>query len=120
VSTAAGRRGEAAAARHLEKKGFAIIGRNVRLARGELDIIACKGDLLLFVEVKAHRHHDSSLLAVNPDKCSRLISAAEAWLAGHPAYAGLQCRFDLIILTAGVGFFKWNRTRIDHIEDIIR
>jgi len=92
----------------------------VRLARGELDIVARRSDLLLFVEVKAHRRHDASLLAVTPDKCRRLQSAAEAWLAGHPDLASLQCRFDLIILTPGEGFLPWKRTHIDHIEDIIR
>ncbi|HXH71618.1 MAG TPA: YraN family protein [Mariprofundaceae bacterium] len=120
MSTELGRQGETNAARHLERCGFEILARNVRLGRGELDLVARKGELLLFVEVKAHRRYDSGLLAVTPDKCSRLQSAAEGWLARHPEHAALQCRFDLIILTPGSGLLPWKRTRIDHIEDIIR
>ena len=120
MSTSQGRSGEDIAARYLSRRGFNIIARNIRLGRGELDIVACCDDLVLFVEVKTHKTRDSGLLAVNEDKCARLYSAAEAWLAKHPQYTGLQCRFDLIIVTPRMGLPSWVPARIEHMKDIIR
>jgi len=120
MSTARGRRGEERAARYLARHGYTILARNVRAASGELDIVARKDQLLAFVEVKTHRARESGLLAMTPDKCTRLRAAATAWLAGHPHLAGLQCRFDLIILSQGFGLGGWSITRIEHMPDIFR
>jgi len=118
MSTAEGRRGEDAACAWLIRRGYQLIARNVRLARGELDIIARQQDLLVFIEVKSHRHRHSALQAVTPDKCRRLRQAAQAWRARHPQYAALQCRFDLIMLTPAQG--QPGTYRIEQIKDIIR
>ncbi len=120
MSTAAGQQGEQAACDYLQRHGYRILARNVRLARGELDIIAYKKQLLLFIEVKTHRNRESALLAMTADKCRRLQSAANAWLGRHRQYAALQCRFDLIMLTPRDGWLKWPAYRIEHIRDIIR
>jgi len=120
MSTKQGQAGEHRAARYLQRRGYTVIARNVRLGRGELDIIAQRGDLLVFIEVKAHKTRQSSLLAVHPDKCARLQSAAETWLSQHPNYTHLQCRFDLIMLTPRIGLPQWAPPRIEHMEDIIR
>ena len=40
---------------YLEARGWRILGRNVRVGRGELDLIARRGCVLAFVEVKARR-----------------------------------------------------------------
>jgi len=119
MSTAQGRDGENRAAHYLERKGFTILGRNIRLGRGELDIVACNKELLLFVEVKAHKTREASLLAMHEDKCERLISAAQSWRACHPQYADIQCRFDLIIVTPRIGLTSWAPPRIEHMRDII-
>jgi len=120
VSTRQGKQGEDRAARYLQQRGYTILERNIRLGRGELDIVARHDDLIVFVEVKAHQTHESGLLAMHPDKCARLQSAAETWLGRHANYAGCQCRFDLIILTPRVGLPAWLPPRIEHMEDIIR
>lgn len=120
MSTVKGQRGEQQAASYLQRRGFTILDRNVRLARGELDLVARRGDLLLFVEVKAHQSRESALLALHADKCARLQSAAQAWLALHPDSAALQCRFDLMIVTPRVGLPAWLPPAIEHMEDIIR
>ena len=119
MSTAKGREAEDKAARYLQRHGYDIIARNVRGGRGELDIVARKGDILAFVEVKAHKHRDSSLEAVHTEKCARLRSAALAWLAKHPNDMSLQCRFDLIILTPkrGLSFLP---PALEHLEDVFR
>ena len=50
-----GRRGEDCAAAYLERQGYAIIARNWRTRRGELDIVARDGEWLVFVEVRARQ-----------------------------------------------------------------
>lgn len=118
MSTEKGRAGEERAARYLKRKGYELLDRNVRGGRGELDLVARKDDLLVFVEVKSHRNRESGLLAVHADKRERLHSAALAYLARFPQYSALQCRFDLIILTPKRGVIPI--MGIEHIEDILR
>ncbi len=121
MSTAKGKIAENRAVRYLKRRGYKILARNVRLARGELDIIAlqslAKGSpdekILAFVEVKSRRHRDDALLAMHKDKCRRIQSASLAYLGLHPDLAGLQCRFDLIILIPGRWF-----SRIEHLKNI--
>ena len=119
MTTAQGQAGEQRAAYYLEGKGFTILERNVRLGRGELDIVACNDELLLFVEVKTHKTREASLLAMHKDKCTRLLSAAQSWRACHPRYADIQCRFDLIIVTPRIGLTRWVPARIEHMRNII-
>lgn len=118
MSTAKGKLAEDQAEAYLKRKGYAILARNARGGRGELDIVALHGDILAFVEVKAHKKRDSSLEALHADKCTRLKSAALAWIYKHAEYATLQCRFDLIILTPKRGLQLF--PRIEHLEDIFR
>jgi len=115
MSTEKGRMAEDKAARYLRLKGYRILDRNARLGRGELDIVAGKGDILAFIEVKLRPDREAGLLAVHIDKQERLRSAASAWLACHVRQQHLQCRFDLIILTPGS-----LHTRIEHLQDVFR
>lgn len=48
-----GRRAEREAALFLRRRGYRIIAQNVRTKLGEIDLVALKGDLVVFVEVKA-------------------------------------------------------------------
>ncbi len=91
----------------LRRQGAEILDRNARGGCGELDIVACLGDVLLFVEVKAHREMEGSLAAMTAGKQRRLVSAARAWLARHPARAVLQCRFDLIMVSSDSNDVIW-------------
>jgi len=115
LSTEKGRKAEDKAARYLALRGYHIIERNARLARGEIDIVAVKKDILAFVEVKLRPTQHAGLLAVTADKQERLRSAASAWLACHAEHHHLQCRFDLIILTPGRIC-----ARIEHLQDVFR
>lgn len=85
-----GAEGERIAARELERRGFRIIARNARPAavRGELDIVALDGDVLVFVEVKTgsagtRRGPASMLEMVGPKKRAKLRALAGAWLRQH-------------------------------------
>lgn len=115
MSTEKGRKAEDSAALYLRIRGHRILDRNARLGRGELDIVAVKNEILAFIEVKLRPDRDAGLLSVHADKQARLRSAARAWLASHPAFQHLQCRYDLIILTPG----KF-RSHIEYLQDVFR
>ena len=90
-----GRIGEAAAAVRLEEMGYTVTGRNVRIGRDEIDLIAEDAEHICFVEVKTRRQYPAYRTregtpaeAVNARKQAALIRAAEEWLAAHPAEAG--------------------------------
>ena len=106
--SARGRIAEDAALRILAHRGYAVIDRNWRGGRGELDLVCRLGELMVFVEVRSRRaYHPGAaggfghvLECVRPDKLYRLRSAARAWLGAHPtARAGVSgYRFDLVAL----------------------
>jgi putative endonuclease len=113
---ALGREGEARAARFLESRGYQIVARNVRAERVEIDLVASRGERLVFVEVKTRRasarggygRHASAAEAVDPRKQARLRRGALAWLGAHP---GLRrrfgsVRFDVVTCLAP----PWNAT----------
>ena len=50
-----GRRGEQLAAVHLEQLGFEVLARNERTRYGEIDLVACDGETIVFAEVKTRR-----------------------------------------------------------------
>ncbi len=118
MSTAKGRKAEEQAAQFLQKHGYEVLARNVRLGRGELDIVAKDDAILVFVEVKGHQTRDASLLAVTEDKCMRLRSAAEGWLCKHPQHSQLQCRFDIIMVSPPSLVKPW--VGMEHIQDVFR
>lgn len=96
-----GRLGEDAAARFLAARGYRIVARNVRADRVELDLIARRGTLLVFVEVKTRRgtDHGRAAEAVDPRKQRRLRHGARAWLASHPPQAQGVLRHRLDVVT---------------------
>lgn len=94
---ATGDRGEALAAAWLEQRGYAVIDRNVRLGRKEIDLICRYGTDIVFVEVKSG-HSDRfghPAHRVDGRKRKALVEAAQQWIAGHPE-AGSGFRFDVV------------------------
>lgn len=95
-----GRAGEAQAARFLETRGYRIVARNVRADRVEIDLIARRAELLVFVEVKSRRasNHGHAAEAVDRRKQRRLRRGAHAWLAANPTEARRtrDRRFDVV------------------------
>lgn len=78
-----GRWAEQAAARELEGRGFTILGRNVRLQRGELDLVVGDGERLWFVEIKSRGRRDRGPphRAIDARKRRALFAAAREYLA---------------------------------------
>lgn len=82
----------------LRLKGYRIIARNWKTPVGEADIVARRGRLLAFVEVKARATHGAGIEAVSPRQQRRVRRAAEVFIAAHPALAGLDMRFDIMTI----------------------
>src|SRR5438309_8730813 len=70
---------ESRAAAYLIAKGFRILARRWRSPLGEIDIVARRRDLLIFVEVKARASLDEAAESVTGRQKRRIVGAAEAW-----------------------------------------
>lgn len=92
-----GRWGEDLAARHLEGQGYTIIARNWRYGRGEIDLIAQAGAILLFVEVKTRRGRDLGTPeeGVTRAKARQLLQLAQAYLYSHNL-DDIEWRIDMV------------------------
>jgi putative endonuclease len=89
---------ESRAAALLLAKGFRIAARRFRCPAGEIDIVARRGALLIFVEVKARAVLDDAAWSVTERQKRRIASAAAAWLAANPDDAGCDMRFDAVLV----------------------
>lgn len=99
---AAYRRGffaEYIAALFLLLKGYQIAAMRFRTKGGEIDIVARRGDLVVFVEVKARATVRSGVDAVGHETQQRIRSASEQWLARQKDFARLSWRYDIIVVS---------------------
>ena len=94
---ARGRWGEDQAARWYCAHGYTVIDRNWRAPGGVLDLVARRGNLITFVEVKtrATDAYGDPALAVTPRKQMRLRRLGAAWLAANAVH-GVEVRFDVV------------------------
>jgi putative endonuclease len=92
---------ESRAAALLIAKGFRILARRWRSPVGEIDIVARRRKVLLFVEVKARERLDDAAWSVTERQRSRIVAAAEAWLAAHGSDGIEDIRFDAILVAPG-------------------
>jgi putative endonuclease len=93
-----GRGAERLAVLLLRLKGFRILERRLSTPWGEIDIVARRGDLLVFVEVKRRRSREEALEALSERQRARIARAAEAYRRSRPELARLACRFDLVAI----------------------
>ena len=102
------RSGEDAAVALLRNCGYQIVGRNVRMPGGEIDVVAKDGDVVVFVEVKAResRRFGSALSAVDPRKRRTLRRLAGEWLQLFAPRS--NARFDVVASDGG---------RLSHYKD---
>jgi putative endonuclease len=92
---------ESRAAAFLVAKGYRILARRFRTPQGEIDIVAMRRGVLVFVEVKARDSFDAAAEAISKRQQNRIIAAALLWLAGHPEDAMRDMRFDVILVVPG-------------------
>ncbi len=115
-SSALGRLGERKAASYLARQGLEILARNVRIAGAELDLVACEGHLLVFIEVKSTREGSWSAGFEKIDAAKRrcLRRACRAYLQCL-SRAPCSYRFDGITVRFGGQRF-WPRVLDIHWE----
>jgi putative endonuclease len=108
-----GEEGEELAARFLEERGYRIVARRWRGAGREIDLIAEKGDIVAFVEVKTRRAPLAPpMLAVDRRKRHQLAAAARIAEARWPARA---FRFDVVSVVV-----EKSGVRVEHLADAFR
>ncbi len=109
------RLGEEIAAEYLIKKGYKIIDRNFRKGYGEIDIIAVKDDVLVFIEVKTRTTNlfGGAKEAISYYKIKKLIRTAQFYKLLHPKLPELL-RIDAMFVTLSPN----NLREIEHIENI--
>jgi putative endonuclease len=110
-----GRLAEELSAHYLRLKGYRLRERNWRSRFGEIDLVAEKGDLLVFVEVKARRGREKGgpEEALTPQKREKLLTLARHYLSLYKGRAR-RVRFDLL---------AWDlsgpRPRLRHLKGVI-
>jgi putative endonuclease len=92
---------ESRAAALLIAKGYRILARRWRSPLGEIDIIARRGGLLIFVEVKARDTLDDAAWSVTDRQRARIAAAAEFWLAQQGDHSFRDMRFDAVLVAPG-------------------
>jgi putative endonuclease len=92
---------ESRAAMVLIAKGYRILARRFKTPAGEIDIVARRRRVLVFVEVKARERADDAAEAVTDRNRQRIVAAAELWLARNPAGPQCDIHFDVILVTPG-------------------
>lgn len=102
-----GRAAEAVAALLLRLKGYRILARDLRTPVGEIDLIARRGRVLVFVEVKGRPPEARTTGDALPTarQRRRIVRTAELFRARHPGLARLDVRFDVIL----IGWRRWPR-----------
>lgn len=105
-----GRMAEHLCALRLRLKGYSILEKRYRGRPGEIDLIAKRGNVLAFVEVKARDTAAGALESVTPKNRQRVTNAATAFIIGNPGLAGHFLRFDVMYVTPLFAtFFAWPR-----------
>lgn len=93
-----GAQGEELIASTLEKERFIIYAKNYKTRQGEIDIVAQKKELLIFVEVKLRRSQYFNLSeVVGYQKQKKIIKTAAHYIHKH-TIRGLTYRFDVALL----------------------
>ncbi|MCQ2083305.1 MAG: YraN family protein [Bacteroidaceae bacterium] len=107
-----GKTGELLAAEYLENEGYQVLDRNWRCGHKELDIVARKGNTLVFVEVKTRggTRFGCPEDAVDSRKIFRTVCAADAYIRLN--CLDMDVRFDIVTIVDNDG-----RMAVEHIAD---
>jgi len=92
---------ESRASAYLVAKGYRIAARRFRSPVGEVDIVARRGRVLVFVEVKARATLDAAAESLQTRQQRRIAAAAAAWLSLNPHDIDKDIRFDAVLVAPG-------------------
>jgi len=115
-----GQLGEEIATKYLSKKGYKILDRNYRKPWGEIDIIAEREGVIVFVEVKTvkiNQEEENPLPEENVNffKKNRLIKTADTYLLDKHCSLSQGWQIDVI----GIEFFEKNKCRLRHTKNAV-
>ena len=79
-------------------KGYRILALRYAAHSGEIDIIAMRRDIVVFVEVKARAHREAGLMAISQEKQRRFARAVHHWVGRNPWSMNRTLRCDAIIV----------------------
>jgi putative endonuclease len=107
--------GERIAARYVERLGWRIVGRNIRVGRGELDIVAIDGDELVVIEVRTRKigKLSPSETTVGPNKIKTTLRSARNYVESVLSYDG-NWRIDIVAVTVGGD----GKSRVELFSDV--
>jgi putative endonuclease len=91
-------RAESVAALLLRLKGYTIVDRRYSVSGGEIDLIATRGDVIAFIEVKARADIEAAAFAISATKRRRIGRAARVWLSRNGWAAGRTLRGDAVFV----------------------
>jgi len=103
-----GQWGEEQAAEIYKSKGFEVLDRNYFNRRGkqvgEIDLVAAKDKLIVFIEVKTRSsdRYGSPADAVNQFKQQKLLKSCKIFIQNHPQYQEYQMRIDVVEIKANL------------------
>lgn len=105
--------GETEASKYLASKGYKIVDRNYKTKIGEIDLIAVKSGIMVFVEVKARSSTDYGFPyeAVNKRKLDKIVKSSLIYMK-EKNVKNYQIRYDIIEV------FLFDKPKINHIEDV--
>ena len=109
INNFVGQGGENAARRFLSSKGYEILDSNWSCPIGEIDLIARKNRIIVFVEVKTSRTIDAAIHRIGPAQRRRISNAAQLWINQNARDPKFLFRFDAILVGAD--------QKLQHIED---
>lgn len=112
-----GDRGEDLAAAHLQRAGWTLLHRNFRMGRKEIDLVARRGEVVAFVEVKTRGGlgYGHPLEAITWRKRREIQQVAGAWIDQH-GRPGDTYRFDAVAVLVRAG----GEPDVQHLEDAWR
>ena len=110
--------GEAAAGQFLQQHGYMILAQNWRTRAGEIDLVAERDGMLVFVEVKARTSHrfGTPEEAITPAKRRKLIRTAQAFLRSR-GQEERAWRIDVVALDLDAA---GSVVRLEHYEDAVQ
>ncbi|MFC1629711.1 YraN family protein [Patescibacteria group bacterium] len=121
--------GEKIASEYLKSKGYEILGKNYipkfvsGPKRGEIDIIAKKDDVIVFVEVKAlvvDNQNSAPLISpeekVNFQKQRKIIKTAQDWLMEKKVYFNSKWQIDVVSIRINK---NTNKAKIQHFQNAV-
>lgn len=98
---ARGKKAETVAALFLRMKGYKILERRYKTPVGEIDIIALRAGVVVFVEVKLRASREDAAEAIHRINQERVRRAAALYLSRHIRYTNSDMRFDALVMAPG-------------------